>query len=307
MRYRFIAVIVACLVGVASVQSMGPATSAATSTTHTSASAQRPQIGSDQSPLVVRVSPAPKTATEVAEEAAANKIRDESEKKKDDRDQQLVDFNGELAEYTLALVVVGVIQAALLTYQLFFIPKSFKESRRAGDIARESMVVSNRAYTHYDGCIWRSHTELKDGQVFWRISPRWKNGGNTPTRHLRVFVSYELRDTPLPEDFNFQVPKNLVEVAIVIGPKDSVLSSAYDLFGSDLIAIREGKKHFYIWGVVRYRDVFEGTSEHITRFCVAAMNITGDPTKKWHDEDNRLGIDFTTYHRHNCADEECKG
>lgn len=70
-------------------------------------------------------------------------------------------------------------------------------------------------------------------------------------------------------------------------------------------AVKEGKKHLYIWGIAKYRDVFPATLEHITRFCVFAANIAGDPLKPWEEKTNPVDIVFANYDRHNCADDDC--
>ncbi len=89
-------------------------------------------------------------------------------------------------------------------------------------------------------------------------------------------------------------------------PPGGLLSSASrDFWGTDLAAVKEGNKHLYIWGTARYRDIFPDTPERITRFCVVATNVTGDPTAPWDDNNNKMEITFSTYHEHNCADEEC--
>jgi hypothetical protein len=47
--------------------------------------------------------------------------------------------------------------------------------------------------------------------------------------------------------------------------------SAQDI--ADAIAVR---KYIYLWGWVRYRDVFPGTPKHISKFCWYLM-FQGDP------------------------------
>ena len=54
-----------------------------------------------------------------------------------------------------------------------------------------------------------------------------------------------------------------------------------------------------------YRDVFPNTIEHVTKFCVVATNISGNPLEPWDEKTNIFDIVFVTFDRHNCADEEC--
>jgi len=228
--------------------------------------------------------------------------------------------------FTLGLVGIAGIQLFLFFWQLVLIRESLDDAKIAADAAKESadtakegsraaresadtdkfsMVASDRAYVHHSGCRWISHRRGgKNGPVFWRIRPRWINSGNTPPRNLRVYVFYELLDAPLPEAFLF-TPIEHPQILAMLPPKGEVEGQWRDFDGADLVAVKEGKKFLYIWGAARYRDVFPGTPERITRFCVYAASITGDPLTPWHEKTNIMHIAFSNYARHNCADEEC--
>lgn len=265
---------------------------------------QLEQRGTESAPIVVKVLPAPKTDAEIAQDASDRKERAETDNRKWLLDKKLVDFNGELAYYTLILAVVGIVQFLVLLAQAFFIPMGFKQSRRAGDIAREAMITSNRAYVHYDGCEWISHRQITDGRVFWKIHVKWSNAGNTPTRALSVLMRWELREQPLPVNFDFEGGMETLGPLATIAPKGTI-RMLFAVNGADLAAIRNGTKHLYVWGRALYRDVFQDTPQRVTRFCVVATDITGDPEQEWNDQGNRVGIIFSSYGAHNCADEEC--
>jgi hypothetical protein len=227
--------------------------------------------------------------------------------------------------FTAWLVIVGGIQVALFIWQLWLIRKSVndakvaaeaakdsaeaaKEGARAGresaDTAKLAMVASNRAYVHFNGCRWISHRRDDNGLVFWRIRPRWVNSGNTPPRSLQFYVHYELLDAPLASDYSF-TPVSLPRRPALLPPAGEIESEPRDFWGTDLVAVRNGTKFLYIWGTAKYRDIFPGTPEHITKFCVFAKSITGDPTAPWDATTNIMDIAFSTYERHNCADEDC--
>jgi len=264
------------------------------------------QRGTEQSPVTVEVVPAQKGEAEAAQDARDRQEKAEAEKTKAELDRKLVDFNSDLAYYTKILAWVAGLQFLALFGQLIVLRLAFRESRRAGDIARDAMVASNRAYVHYDGCRWISHWHVDDGHIFWRMRPRWINSGNTPTRKLNVHVRYEFRDDPLPANFAFAAEHDANPVPATIAPKGVIESAPFDIDGSALVAVREGRKHFYVWGIARYNDVFTGTPRYVTKFCVEAGNITGDPEQYWDDTDNPVGIMFGTYGSHNCADEDCE-
>jgi len=120
-----------------------------------------------------------------------------------------------------------------------------------------------------------------------------------------MFTYYELRDAELPPVYPFSPDQTTTPGPATIPPHGTIESFYYDVAGEDLVAISERRKHLYVWGTAYYRDVFPGTSEHITKFCVYARTITGDPTKVWNREANPVEIMFATYHQHNCADEDC--
>jgi hypothetical protein len=227
--------------------------------------------------------------------------------------------------FTFLLVIVGGAQLLLFVWQLWLIRESLDDARIAADAAKESadaakigaqatrdhadiarvgMIASERAYVHHSGFRWISHRDPADDHVFWRIRPRWINGGNTPTRQAYVYVQYEFRDNELPPDFAF-VPPPFIPIPALMGPKGIVESGHWDLNADDLKAIRDGKKHFYVWGIARYRDVFPGTPVRITRFCAFIDAVTGNPFDEWDEKTNAVEIRFATYHRHNCADEDC--
>lgn len=260
--------------------------------------------GTETSPFV-EVVPTPKSAAETAQEDSKLQGHAEAERTKAQLDSKLVTYNGQLARYTWVLALFAGLQFLALLGQIVFLLLAFRESRRAGNTAEQAMIVSNRAYVHYGGCIWISHRAWEDQHLFWRIRPAWLNSGNTPTRNLVVLVNYQLRDNPLPADFDYTIAQTGPRIPAGIAPKNKIESWAYDLNGTDLRMVQDGKKYFYVYGVATYRDVFTGTPEYVTRFCVEASNITGDPEKPWHKDENPMHIAFRVYGAHNCEDGDC--
>jgi hypothetical protein len=85
-----------------------------------------------------------------------------------------------------------------------------------------------------------------------------------------------------------------------------IASTVYDIVGKDLVAVSEGRKHFYVWGIAKYRDVFPDTPERITKFCCFIENVSGNPLKSYNTTTNPVDIRLPFYRKHNCADEDCK-
>jgi hypothetical protein len=225
-----------------------------------------------------------------------------------------------IAVFTLGLVLIAASQAALFVWQLGLMKDGVDDariaaiaardgalaSRDSADTAKLALVASERAYVHYSGMKWISHTNGATGEVFWRIRPMWTNAGNTPTRRLIVNVSYVFRDERLPATHEFTVALDPAPAPATIYPKGLIESQFNDVDGAVLQTIKDGAVHLYVVGVATYRDVFDGTPQRVTKFCVYATNITGDPTREWHDENNPVHIMFGHFGAHNCSDEDCE-
>jgi hypothetical protein len=91
----------------------------------------------------------------------------------------------------------------------------------------------------------------------------------------------------------------------MIRPNGRIEGMHYVVRGEDLLAVKERRKHLFVWGTATYNDVFEGTPQHVTRFCCYVASVTGDPLQPWHKEDNPVELVWANYHQHNCADEDC--
>jgi hypothetical protein len=268
--------------------------------------------GTDQNPVAVKVISAQDAKPESPEDRERRIAHELNE-------QGLTDYTRILANATIALIFIAALQAGLFLWQLGYMRVGLHDAKVAADAAKDgakaaadsvdiaklSMISGDRAYVHYNGCRWISHRQDNNGPVFWRVRPVWINSGNTPTRDLRLFAAYELLDSPLGDDFPF-IPPEHDRIPAMISPKGLAESGSRDIDGAEFVAIREGRKHLYVWGVARYRDVFPNTVEHVTKFCVEATNISGNPLIPWDAQRNIFDIAFATYKRHNCSDEDCK-
>lgn len=201
--------------------------------------------------------------------------------------------------------VVAALGLLVIWLTLRAIREQVEANKESVDIAKLSMEASQRAYLHFGGCRWISHPDNRDGHIFWAIQTRWVNSGNTPTRKLCFRIHFDLRSDELPMDFGFIEDNQVTDVPALVYPKGEIMVGLFHINGDDLVAISQGKKHLYVWGSAKYRDVFPGTTEHITEVCLFARNITGDPMLPWDEKTNPVDIVFASYHRHNCADEDC--
>jgi hypothetical protein len=222
--------------------------------------------------------------------------------------------------FTFLLVLVGAAQAYLFLWQLRLIRASLVDTKMAADASRESaaaardgvniaklsMIAGQRAYVHFDGMRWNSHFNPEEKRYWWNIRPAWRNGGNTPTRGLKVYVKYEFRDDELPIDYTFPTEESVTFPSATISQGSAIEGGSFTPSGSDLLDVKEGRKRLYVWGYAAYRDVFADTDDHITKFCVEAAQITGDPLLGYDKDTNIVDIRFAGYRRHNCQDEECQ-
>src|SRR5258706_2809649 len=174
-------------------------------------------------------------------------------------------------------------------------------ANRSADIAEASLVKLQRAFVFPREFFvkWHWHIDREPRAYFSRIRPIYENSGGTPTVDLVTNINCGLLDEPLPENFDFSVaPENF---AALIGPKGQIMGGSLEIQASELIEIREGRKHFYIWGLLRYNDVFENSPEHVTTFCREVVGITGNPFDPTEPE-NPVNLFFAMTDRYNAAD-----
>lgn len=154
--------------------------------------------------------------------------------------------------------------------------ESIAAAKDSGDVARASLVSTQRAYIRVANFpwIWRSDTD-RLGKFFYDITPILENGGNTQTVEMKININSVLRDAVLPEDFDF--PFVSMAAFTLVGAHQSIGASRTFILDDDLLAVQRKEKFFYIWGVATYRDVFPGTPERVTQFCTQIHRVMGDP------------------------------
>jgi hypothetical protein len=262
-------------------------------------------------PPMITLRPAPKSDAEVRREQ-----EERSEKAANERGLTVATWILAFAKVLLFMAVA--VQAALFIWQLLLIDESLRDAKTSAhaamdsakatqesvEVSKLSMIAGSRAYVNYYGCRWISHKVDSEGTLFWRIRPRWINKGNTPARAVATYAHYELLDKPLDDSYQF-VPASTLTPSAMIAPDGVIESGPRNFLGSELLSVKQRTKYLYIWGVATYRDVFPGTDEYITKFCVFATDIFGNPTLPWDENTNPFDIALANYHRHNCMDEDC--
>jgi hypothetical protein len=152
---------------------------------------------------------------------------------------------------------------------------------RQARLTKEALIADKRAFVYADGCspLWEIDPATK--QYHWRFRPNWHNSGDTPTKHMRMHVECELRNSPMPRGFDFKrvftnigtgllPPRTGSPGGLAPMPPNAAITP------QDLLDAQQGRKFIYFWGWVKYFDVFPGTPEHVTRFCWVFTPV-GDP------------------------------
>lgn len=209
-----------------------------------------------------------------------------------------------IAWFTVALALSTKKLGRMSVKQDARMRESIRISKNATKLSEASLIAGERAFV-FTGPIGFQYRPASPVENRYWFQLTWDNSGDTPTKRLRTHIRFDLRDTPLPQDFDFRYETNEFAPA-VIAPKSRMLSPIVPLAGvtpGDLLAVHQGAKFAYIWGWVKYFDVFPNTPEHITRFCYRIV-VNGDPLSPGTDA---KGVDFMypLHPRNNCADEEC--
>ena len=127
-----------------------------------------------------------------------------------------------------------------------------------------------------------------------------------------MHTNYALRDTPLPNGFDFNYETNLIGKGL-IPPNTTIMGGLAPppadpaITKDDILDIYAGHKFLYIWGWIKYFDVFPNTPQRITRYCWMIVPV-GDPTTFVpNSQKSSEMLVFPSIHHHegNCADDEC--
>lgn len=109
----------------------------------------------------------------------------------------------------------------------------------------------------------------RHANVKFAVLPSLLNSGQTPAHNVRYRSKAEILDAPLDPDFSF--PLGFPDSgAALLGPHQSMTLNAglVDFVDDELaenVKYARGNRRLYIWGEVKYEDVFGET--HHTQFC----------------------------------------
>jgi hypothetical protein len=277
---------------------------------------QADKRGTLDAPFIVKSIPAEKSQQESDEDA-----RDKDDKRWNDRATLGIAF------FTLFILCVQTIVFGLQAFRLnqtiktmdrlgkdqsrdmrlsiAVSDKAAEAAKQSAQIAKEELFKLQRAFLSVQRFRFLSHLNLPTQKIWWSFHVDWVNSGVTPTRNLRFYVARYLESVDIPATFKFEIPPQVERPPIFLGPKATMSSTEIGINGDDLVAVQNGGKFLYLWGRADYRDIFDNTPDHVTKFFVR-VGLRGDPTKAWDQNTNLVEMIFVGQNRHNCADEECE-
>lgn len=195
---------------------------------------------------------------------------------------------------------LGGLGFAGILVTLVFSGLGTRAAARQVRLSRDALIHTDRAFVYPFQTMWNAVKDVNTDKVrSWRMSIRWKNSGNTHTRHLRMWTNLSVRTDTLLSDFDFP-DEGAGDIPTLIAPQATVDTQELELSLDDLELAIAGKRHLYAWGWAEYDDVFDRTRRHRTEFCYK-INVGGNPR-----DPNKMTFRWITHDRYNGADEECE-
>jgi hypothetical protein len=282
--------------------------------------AKAEQRGSKNAPLFVEGH-----VTTTKSKADAERDAEEG-KDKSANDHLVMVFTGLTALFTFALSSIAGFQLWMFYRQLKLMREGADDAKNLAGAAKLNAENSKKAVETMQNVantqlrafvfpvsIFSLWEQIPETTLYgWRFRPQWQNSGATPTKNLTIHAWGELRDTVLPDDFNFSYATNDIGNGL-IPPRLTLQGGVVPqnlrpvISPQDIIDMQAGTKLLYIWGWARYNDVFPGTPQHITRFCWVITPVGNPMTFQPNSTNPGEQLNFAyLYHQHgNCADEEC--
>jgi Sec-independent protein translocase protein TatA len=171
-------------------------------------------------------------------------------------------------------------------------------------ISRDALISVQRAFVNPSLNYGTVTDPFSGNPIYMSINIKWENVGVTPTRKL-IIHDNSLLGNKLPNVLrdmrNSEPPYGNVE--IFLGPKSEVFSRGINLTLPMLESAWKTNLHVYLWGWARYRDVFNDSKPHITRYC---HDITIAPLPNQTGRNTGWTTVPHTCPAGNCTDDDCK-
>jgi hypothetical protein len=182
-------------------------------------------------------------------------------------------------------------------------------------LTKEALIADKRAFVYATGPFQLFELDVASGHHNWRFRPQWNNSGDTPTKNMAMYTECMVRNAPLPAGFDFDSHAHGIGHGM-IPPKSFFyggLAPTYPqaaITPQDILDAQAGRKFIYLWGWIKYYDVFPSTRQHVTRFCWL-ITPAGDPrtfvpnTQGQPPTPGAMGFPSVHHIEGNCADDEC--
>lgn len=175
-------------------------------------------------------------------------------------------------------------------------------------ISRESLQSVQRAFITVNPVPEMQTEKTGNSQImffnFWM-----ENSGVTPTKKLSAHVNWAKsnKGLPLPPDFTFpdqNIDESQDSTVSVVGPKGRFPLIVGPIPKEFMEKLYNREVRLFVYGWVRYNDVFENTPLHIVKFSYELVGIPG--TVRLQNGQEGQGIQTRVNGlRFNCYDEEC--
>jgi hypothetical protein len=175
-----------------------------------------------------------------------------------------------------------LVQIGLLVIGFFytlFARRQWQAIREQTRLIEESLIADKRAFVCADLVLYLWELDSVTGLYNFRLRPRYRNTGSTPTKDLRSHVECDIRNSWLPPGYIFTDQNATVGTGMIPPNGESTGGMAPQnapITPQDIVETQGFKRFIYLWGWIKYHDVFPNTPEHTTRFCWLVL-ITGDP------------------------------
>ena len=129
------------------------------------------------------------------------------------------------------------------------------------DIANQQRIFSQMQMRAYISVLIGDGL-YQDQNLRFQAEPAILNSGHTPALNVRWRIAADILPVPIPADFKYPLPKEILGGSIVDPQQHGTLSAVVPDRVDDLEveAIKHGVgKSLYVWGVIAYEDVFGRT------------------------------------------------
>jgi len=209
-----------------------------------------------------------------------------------------------IAFFTAVLAISTTLLFVIAIGQLWFLIRAENTASRSAAAAEDSAKTSKDALISVQRAFVfiRSFETVVVNQEF-RILPQWENGGSTPTKNARNYVSWKSFVGSPPTDYNWPdigADGNPLTAApavndFFVAPKGTKYAAILPVPISIIEAVKSGQQRLFVWGWINYHDIFG--HDHRTEFCVeitvTAISVENGKTA--------VAITFGDYGPHNTA------